>query len=86
MEDEPERGALFYLEGADEDGCVWITTTDVRLLSFCRSGWRHWMTRREITAIPRMSDKSRCSAPRLPEQVVTRGRRTDPHEGNMEVG
>ena len=28
MEDEPEQGALFYLEGPDEDGCVWISSTD----------------------------------------------------------
>ena len=24
MEDEPGQDALFYLEGPDEDGCVWI--------------------------------------------------------------
>jgi hypothetical protein len=24
MDDEPEQDALFYLEGPDEDGCVWI--------------------------------------------------------------
>ena len=27
-EDEPEQDALFYLEGPDEDGCVWICATD----------------------------------------------------------
>jgi hypothetical protein len=24
MEDEPEQEALFYVEGPDERGCVWI--------------------------------------------------------------
>ncbi len=24
MEGEPEQEALFYIEGPDEDGCVWI--------------------------------------------------------------
>ena len=24
MEDEPEQEALFYIEGPDERGCVWI--------------------------------------------------------------
>ena len=24
MEDEPEQDALFYIEGPDERGCVWI--------------------------------------------------------------
>lgn len=24
MDDEPEQEALFYIEGPDEDGCVWI--------------------------------------------------------------
>jgi hypothetical protein len=24
MENEPEQEALFYIEGPDEDGCVWI--------------------------------------------------------------
>jgi hypothetical protein len=24
LEDEPEQSALFYIEGPDEDGCVWI--------------------------------------------------------------
>jgi hypothetical protein len=24
MEDEPEQEALSYIEGPDEDGCVWI--------------------------------------------------------------
>jgi hypothetical protein len=28
MDDEPERGALFYIEGPDEEGCVWISSTD----------------------------------------------------------
>jgi hypothetical protein len=23
MDDEPEQEALFYIEGPDEDGCVW---------------------------------------------------------------
>ena len=33
MEDEPEQDALFYIEGPDEDGCVWISSTDA-------DGWR----------------------------------------------
>jgi hypothetical protein len=28
IEDEPKQDALFYLEGPDEDGCVWISSTD----------------------------------------------------------
>jgi hypothetical protein len=24
MEDEPEQDALFYIEGSDERGCVWL--------------------------------------------------------------
>lgn len=24
MQDEPEQGALFEIEGPDEDGCVWL--------------------------------------------------------------
>lgn len=31
MDEEPEQDALFYLEGPDEDGCVW---TDA-------GGWHH---------------------------------------------
>lgn len=27
MEDEHEQDALFYLEGPDEDGCVWISAS-----------------------------------------------------------
>jgi hypothetical protein len=34
IEDEPEQDALFYLEGPDEDGCVWISSTDA-------GGWHH---------------------------------------------
>jgi hypothetical protein len=30
MEDEPEQDALFELEGADEDGCVWICSAKGR--------------------------------------------------------
>ena len=29
MDDEPQQDALFYLEGPDEDGCVWICSADV---------------------------------------------------------
>ena len=29
MDDEPEQDALFYLEGPDEDGCVWICSADL---------------------------------------------------------
>jgi hypothetical protein len=29
-EDEPAQGALFKLEGPDEDGCVWICSADGR--------------------------------------------------------
>jgi hypothetical protein len=28
MEDEPEQVAPFEIEGPDEDGCVWISSTD----------------------------------------------------------
>ena len=28
MEDEPEQEALFYLGGPEEDGCVWISSTN----------------------------------------------------------
>lgn len=28
MQDEPEQEALFELEGPDEDGCVWIQSTN----------------------------------------------------------
>jgi hypothetical protein len=28
--DAPEQGALFKLEGPDEDGCVWICSTEGR--------------------------------------------------------
>ena len=34
MDDEPEQEALFYLEGPDEDECVWISSTDAE-------GWHH---------------------------------------------
>jgi hypothetical protein len=27
MEDEPEQEALFYIEGPDERGCVWMHST-----------------------------------------------------------
>ena len=30
MEDEPEQDALFYIEGPDEDGCVWICSAERR--------------------------------------------------------
>ena len=33
-ENEPEQDALFNLEGPDEDGCVWISSTDA-------VGWHH---------------------------------------------
>ena len=29
MDDEPGQDALFYLEGPDEDGCVWICSADL---------------------------------------------------------
>jgi hypothetical protein len=29
MDDGPEQDALFYLEGPDEDGCVWICSADM---------------------------------------------------------
>ena len=28
MEDEPEQEALFYIEGPDERGCVWVHGTN----------------------------------------------------------
>jgi hypothetical protein len=34
MEDDPQQEALFYIEGPDEDGCVWISSTD-------EPGWHH---------------------------------------------
>ena len=34
MDYEMEQEALFYLEGPDEDGCVWISSTDA-------GGWHH---------------------------------------------
>jgi hypothetical protein len=30
MHDKPEQEALFEIEGPDEDGCVWIHSTDPR--------------------------------------------------------
>ena len=30
MDDEPEQGALFYIEGPDERGYVWIHGTSAR--------------------------------------------------------
>ena len=30
MEDDPEQNALFQIEGPDEDGCVWICSTEGR--------------------------------------------------------
>ena len=29
MEEEPEQEALFYIEGPDEDGRVWICSADM---------------------------------------------------------
>ena len=29
-ENEPEQGALFQIEGPDEDGCVWICSSEGR--------------------------------------------------------
>jgi len=29
-DDEPEQGALFNIEGPDEDGCVWICSAEGR--------------------------------------------------------
>jgi len=29
VDDGPEQDALFYIEGPDEDGCVWICSADV---------------------------------------------------------
>jgi hypothetical protein len=28
MDDEPEQDALFEIEGPDEDGCVWMSSTE----------------------------------------------------------
>jgi len=36
MEDGPEQEALFYIEGPDEDGCVWICSAQA-------GQWRHSM-------------------------------------------
>ncbi len=30
MDDEPEQDALFYIEGPDEDGCVWICSAEAQ--------------------------------------------------------
>lgn len=30
MDDEPEQEALFQIEGPDEDGCVWICSSEGR--------------------------------------------------------
>ena len=30
MDDEPEQQALFQIEGPDEDGCVWICSSEGR--------------------------------------------------------
>ena len=30
MDDEPEQGTLFEIEGPDEDGCVWICSAEGR--------------------------------------------------------
>jgi hypothetical protein len=35
MDDEPDQEALFYIEGPDEDGCVWISSIDPQ------DGWHH---------------------------------------------
>ena len=51
MENEPEQEALFYIEGPDEDGCVWIygaNTSDpwARNLGPCRKVaevWSQWL-------------------------------------------
>ena len=29
IEEGPQQGALFYIEGPDEDGCVWICSADM---------------------------------------------------------
>jgi hypothetical protein len=34
MDDEPEEQELFYIEGPDDDGCVWISSTYA-------AGWHH---------------------------------------------
>jgi hypothetical protein len=36
MDDEPVQGALFQIEGPDEDGCVWICSADGRDV-WCRN-------------------------------------------------
>jgi hypothetical protein len=51
MIEEPEQEALFYVEGPDEDGCVWIygaNTSDPRAqnLGPCRKVaevWSQWL-------------------------------------------
>ena len=30
MEDDPKQGALFEIEGPDEDGCVWMCSAQGR--------------------------------------------------------
>lgn len=29
-DDQPDQAALFEIEGPDEDGCVWVVSTDRR--------------------------------------------------------
>jgi hypothetical protein len=42
--DQPEQGALFRIEGPDEDGCVWICSADGRDV------WCHNLGRRDKVA------------------------------------
>ena len=37
MEDEPEQDAVFEIEGPDEDGCVWICSTEPPERGWCHN-------------------------------------------------
>jgi hypothetical protein len=37
MQDEPKQGALFEIEGPDEDGCVWICSTEPPERGWCHN-------------------------------------------------
>ena len=46
MNDEPEQGALFQIEGPDEDGCVWICSADGRDVWCQNLGPKKWVVER----------------------------------------
>ena len=46
MNDEPEQGALFQIEGPDGDGCVWICSADWRDVWSQNLGPKKWVVER----------------------------------------